>query len=75
MSLQRECVCSLVNERHHLMNRIASLEDGAATYLTGQHHNWQVVPPAHRPSAQYSSAQDMNAEVPFTVMLYIITSR
>ncbi len=57
------------------MNRIASLEDGAATYLTGQHHNWQVVPPAHRPSAQYSSAQDMNAEVRFTVMLYIITSR
>jgi hypothetical protein len=56
------------------MNRIASLEDGAATYLTGQHHNWQVVPPAHRPSTQYSSAQDVNAEVRPTVMLYTISS-
>ncbi|DBB00816.1 TPA: hypothetical protein ACH3X1_000745 [Trebouxia sp. C0004] len=53
---------SLVNERHHLMNRIARLEEGAATYLTGQHHDWQVVPPPCHPSTQSSPAQDVNAE-------------
>ncbi len=56
------------------MNRIASLEDGAATYLTGQHHDWQAVPPPRRPSTQSSPAQDVNAEVRATVMLYIISS-
>ena len=63
-----------MNERHHLLNRIASLEDGAATYLTGQHHNWQVVPPPRRPPTQSSLPQDVNAEVRSTVMLYIISS-
>ncbi|KAA6422652.1 MAG: hypothetical protein FRX49_07512 [Trebouxia sp. A1-2] len=53
---------SLVNERHHLMNRIARLEEGASTYLTGQHHNWQAVPPPRRPSTQSSPAQDVYAE-------------
>ncbi|KAA6422651.1 MAG: hypothetical protein FRX49_07511 [Trebouxia sp. A1-2] len=53
---------NLVNERHHLMNRIARLEEGASTYLTGQHHNWQAVPPPRRPSTQSSPAQDVYAE-------------
>ena len=56
------------------MNRIARLEEGAATYLTGQHHNWQVVPPSRRPPTQSSPAQDVNAEVRSTLMLYTISS-
>jgi len=64
----------VVNERHHLLNKIARLEEGAATYLMGQHHNWQVVPPPCRPPTQSSPAQDVYAEVRSTLMLYIISS-
>ncbi len=63
-----------MNERHHLVNRIAHLEKGAATYLMGQHHHWQVVPPPCRSPTQSSPAQDVHAEVCFTVMLCIISS-
>ena len=43
-------VCSLVNQRHFLYNRIAWLE-GRPTYLQGQQHQWQVVPPPGHPPA------------------------
>jgi len=56
------------------MNKIARLEEGAATYLMGQHHNWQVVPPPCRPQTQSSPAQDVFAEVCSTVKLCIIIS-
>ena len=43
-------VCSLVNQRHFLFDKIAWLER-RSTYLQGQHHQWQVVPPPGHPSA------------------------
>ncbi len=55
------------------MNRIAQLEEGATTYLAGQHHNWQVVPPPRHPPTQSSPAQDVYAEVCFSVMLCTIS--
>ncbi|DBB00492.1 TPA: hypothetical protein ACH3X3_002197 [Trebouxia sp. C0006] len=54
---------SLVKQRHHLMNKITQLGEGASAYLTGQHHNWQVVPPARRPPTQSSPPKDVYAEV------------
>ncbi len=55
------------------MNKITQLGEGASAYLTGQHHNWQVVPPARRPPTQSSPPKDVYAEVCFPVMLYTIS--
>ena len=41
--------CSVVNDMHELLSRIAELE-GRGSYLKGQPHQWEQVPPSNGPS-------------------------
>lgn len=56
-------LCSLIKERHELLEEIAELE-GEETYQEGQGHDFQVVPPPAHPDTPPSHPAGPHGSLP-----------